>query len=64
LEENAQEATRKTKQSGKQHKYQNIPYQNQNFISISQKIIVPLDSGSEQRKEIYKNNARCERCSN
>ena len=25
MEENAQEATRKTKQSGKQHKYQHIP---------------------------------------
>ena len=30
------------KQRGKQHKYQNIPYQNQNFISISRKNIVPL----------------------
>lgn len=44
MEENAQEATRKER--GKQHKYQlkyqNIPYQNQNFISISRKIIVPL----------------------
>lgn len=35
LEENAQDATRKTKLSRKQPKYQNIPYQNQNFISIS-----------------------------
>ena len=46
LEENAQEATRKER--GKQHKYQlkyhNIPYQNQNFISISRKNIVPLGS--------------------
>ena len=42
MEENAQEATRKTKQSGKQHKYQHIPYQNQNFISISRKSIVPV----------------------
>ena len=29
------ESNAETKQSGKQHKYQNIPYQNQNFISIS-----------------------------
>ena len=35
MEENAQDATRKTKQSGKQPKYQHIPYQNQYFISIS-----------------------------
>jgi len=56
LEENAQEATRKIttriarkttrkgqgKQRDKQHKYQNIPYQNQNFISISRKNIVAL----------------------
>ena len=39
MEENAQEATREER--GKQHKYQTIPYQNQNFISISRKIIVP-----------------------
>ena len=47
MEENAQEATRKER--GKQHKYQlkyqNIPYQNQNFISISRKNIVPLGGG-------------------
>ena len=38
------------KQRRKQHKYQlkyqNIPYQNQNFISISRKNIVPLGGGS------------------
>ena len=33
------------KQREKQHKYQNIPYQNQNFISISRKNIVPLAVG-------------------
>lgn len=42
MEENAQEATRKER--GMRHKYQlkyqNIPYQNQNFISLSRKIIV------------------------
>ena len=47
MKENAQEATRKER--GKQHKYQlkyqNIPYQNQNFISISRKNIVPLGGG-------------------
>ncbi len=31
---------------------------------IYQKKVVPLGSGSEQRKEIYENNARCERCFN
>ena len=65
MEENAQEATREER--GKQHKYQlkyhNIPYQNQNFISISRKNIVPLDDGIERVKEIYKNNALRERCS-
>jgi len=40
LEENAQEATRKATQF--QLKYQNIPYQNQNIICLSRKIIVPL----------------------
>ena len=51
MEENAQEAARKErrKQRGKQHKYQhkyqNIPYQNQNFISISRKNIVPFGVG-------------------
>ena len=30
------------KQQKYQHNYQNIPYQNQNFISISRKNIVPL----------------------
>ena len=59
MEENAQEATRKIatriarkttgkergKQREKQHNYQNIPYQNQNFISISRKNIVPLAVG-------------------
>lgn len=40
MEENAQEATRKATQF--QLKYQNIPYQNQNFISISRKNIVPM----------------------
>ena len=51
MEENAQEAARKErrKQRGKQHKYQHkyhtFPYQNQNFISISRKNIVPLAMG-------------------
>ena len=56
LEENAQEATRKER--GKQHKYQlkyqNIPYQNQNFISISRKNIVPLGGGEGAGKKIQK----------
>lgn len=60
MEENAQEATRKER--GKQHKYQlkyqNIPYQNQNFISISRKIIVslcyrmPIDNRRNTKKNI------------
>jgi hypothetical protein len=57
LEENAQEATRKER--GKQHKYQlkyqNIPYQNQNFISISRKNIVPLggrESGVKEKNSL------------
>ena len=54
MEENVQEATRKTKQSGKQHKYQNIPYQNQNFISISRKNIVPLGGGEGAGKNTQK----------
>ena len=53
MEENAQEATRKER--GKQHKYQlkyqNIPYQNQNFISISRKGL--LVWGYFQKKCIY-----------
>ena len=40
MEENAQEATRKATQF--QHKYHTFPYQNQNYISISRKIIVSL----------------------
>ena len=52
MEENAQEATRKErgKQREKKHKYQHIPYQNQNFISISRKKVVPLCSFSEKMK--------------
>ena len=60
MEENAQEATRKERreQREKQHKYQlkyqNIPYQNQNFISISRKNIVPLGSGEGAGKKIQR----------
>ena len=62
MEENAQEAARKErrKQRGKQHNqhnYQNIPYQNQNFISISRKNIVPLSGGSRG----YRKNSLSER---
>ena len=48
MEENARGTLRKErreqreKQHKYQHNYQNIPYQNQNFISISRKNIVPL----------------------
>ena len=56
MEENAQEATREER--GKQHKYQNnyqnIPYQNQNFISISRKNIVPLGGGEGAGKKIQR----------
>ena len=48
LEENAQEATRKATQF--QRKYHTFPYQNQNFISISRKNIVPLCSFSEKNE--------------
>lgn len=51
MEENAQEATRKATQF--QHKYHTFPYQNQNFISISRKNIVPLDG--EEGAGQYKN---------
>ena len=53
---NTQRMTQKItrKERGKQHKYQlkyqNIPYQNQNFISISRKNIVPLCGFSEKMK--------------
>lgn len=57
MEENAREATRKTKQSGKQPKYQNIPYQNPNFIShlaaiIRAKQSLPLRLRSEIKRII------------
>ena len=51
LEENAQDATRKTKLSRKQPKYQNIPYQNQNFISISQKLLYLWMVECERRRK-------------
>ena len=55
MEENAQEATRKATQF--QHKYHTFPYQNQNFISISRKNIVPMSGGSRG----YRKNSLLER---
>ena len=52
LEENAQDATRKTKLSRKQPKYQNIPYQNQNFISISTKKVYFLYFSSNRQMHV------------
>lgn len=52
MEENAQEATRKATQF--QHKYHTFPYQNQNFISISRKNIVPLGGGEGAGKKIQR----------
>ena len=45
---------RRGKQHKYQHNYQNIRYQNQNFISISRKKVVPLGGGEGAGKNIQK----------